>query len=282
METTDIKQMVPLLEDLLDKSVQFGIKLVTAVAILVIGLWVVKRLTISLRKIMTLRQVDPSLLSFLASLVNIVLKILVVIVVLTTVGIEMTSIVAVLGAASLAIGMALSGTLQNFAGGVVILLFKPFKVGDYIEVQTGYAGSVQEILIFTTRLKTVDNKVVYLPNGNLANGVITNYNQEGLRRIDCTFDIAYGDDVATARQVLMELMKHDARIHKTPPPQVYLQTLSESSIRLMVRFWVSTEHILAVQYDLNEQVYFQFTRHGLHFPFPQVAVHLEKKNDAAV
>ena len=277
METTDINQMISLFQLFLASALQFGLKLLTGVVIFIIGLWLVKRITNSFHKIMVSRKVEPSLLSFLASLASIVLKILVVIIVLTTVGVEMTSIIAVLGAASLAIGMALSGTLQNFAGGVVILLFKPFKVNDFIETEKGYSGTVLEILIFTTRLKTVDNKIIYLPNGSLANGVITNYNQEGNRRVDCSYAISYGNDMDTARKVVLDLVSQDTRIFRDPEPVVFLENLADNSVKITARFWVSTSDIHPVQCDLNELVYKEFDKHGLSFPFPQkMSVQLEK------
>ena len=276
METNDINHWIGVFQLFLESSVTFGIKLLTGIIILIMGLWLAKRITRSFQKIMVLRKVEPSLQSFLVSLVSIILKILVIVIVLTTVGVEMTSIIAVLGAASLAIGMALSGTLQNFAGGVVILLFKPFKVGDFIETEKGYSGTVMEIFIFTTRLKTVDNKIIYLPNGSLANGVITNYNQEGIRRADCSFAISYGNDMATARKVLLELLSKDVRIIRNPEPVVFLQTLEDSSVKITARFWVNTDVFHSVQCDLNETVYNEFSKHGLQFPFPQVSVHLEK------
>ena len=276
METTDFNHMIGIVQLFLESSVTFGIKILTGMIILIIGLWLAKRITHSFRKIMVSRKVEPSLQSFLVSLVSIILKILVIVIVLTTVGVEMTSIIAVLGAASLAIGMALSGTLQNFAGGVVILLFKPFKVDDFIETEKGYSGTVQEIFIFTTRLKTADNKIIYLPNGTLANGVITNYNQEGVRRADCSFSISYGNDMDTARNVLMDLLSKDTRILRNPEPVVFLQTLEDSSVKITARFWVNTSDLHPVQCDLNELVYNEFSKHGLQFPFPQMSIHLEK------
>ena len=276
LETSSIDQIMAHFGDFINSSVHFGAKLLFAIVILIAGLWLAGKFTKSFRKIMLAREVDPSLISFLSSLVSVILKILVVIVVLATVGIEMTSIVAILGAASLAIGMALSGTLQNFAGGVVILLFKPFRVGDFIETQSGYSGTVQDIFIFTTCVRTAENKIVYLPNGTLSNGVITNCNREGIRRVDCTFGIAYGDDVARAREILTEMLKNDERVHKSPLPEVFLTQLDNSSVKILVRFWTDSSHVFALQCDLNEKVYSEFNKHGLKFPFPQMEVHVVK------
>jgi len=276
MEITDINHMINVFQLFLESAFQFGIKLLTGVVLLILGLGLTKKITHSFHKIMVSRRVEPSLLSFLTSLVSIGLKILVVVIVLTTIGVEMTSIIAVLGAASLAIGMALSGTLQNFAGGVVILLFKPFKVNDFIETEKGHTGTVLEIHIFTTKLKTVDNKIIYLPNGSLANGVITNYTQEGTRRADCFFSISYGNDMETARKVILDLLSKDTRIFRNPEPVVFLQTLANSSVEITARFWVNASDLQSVQCNLNELVYNEFSKHGLQFPFPQVKVHLEK------
>jgi small conductance mechanosensitive channel len=165
--------------------------------------------------------------------------------------------------------------MQNFAGGVVILLFKPFKVGDFIETQSGFSGTVQDIYIFTTRIKTIDNKTVYLPNGTLSNGVITNSNQEGIRRVDCTIGISYGNDVDKAREVILNLLNNDKRVHQNPAPAIFLSDLADSSVKILVRFWTNSEHILPLQYDLNEKVYTEFDKHGLTFPFPQMDVHLD-------
>ncbi len=271
---SEINQITTHFESYIDSAIKFGVKFILAVAILIVGMWLAKKITKSFRKVMIARDVEPSLSSFLSSLISIILKILVVVIVLTTVGIEMTSIVAILGAASLAIGMALSGTLQNFAGGVVILLFKPFKVGDFIETQSGFSGTIQDIFIFTTRMKTAENKIVYLPNGTLSNGVITNFNQEGVRRIDCTFGISYGNDVEKARKVLLDMLNKDERIHQEPVPIVYLSNLADSSVKILARFWADSSNVFPLQCDLNEKVYIEFGKHGLSFPFPQLDVHL--------
>lgn len=277
MNTIDFSTLSTHFDGLIDSSIHFGIKLLVAVGILIVGLWLVKKVTNAFRKVMKAKNVEPSLSGFLASFINIILKILVVIIVLTTVGVEMTSIIAILGAASLAIGMALSGTLQNFAGGIVILLFKPFKIGDFVETQSGYSGTIQEISIFTTKMKTTDNKIIYLPNGNLSNGVVVNYNQEGNRRVDCVYGISYGDNVTKAREILVDMLNKDERVHKNPAPVVYLTALADSSVNILVRFWTDSSSVFPVQFDLNEKVYTEFGGHGLNFPFPQMDVHLAKE-----
>ncbi|MFV0419821.1 MAG: mechanosensitive ion channel family protein [Dysgonomonas sp.] len=259
-----------------NSAIHFGIKLLIAIGIFVIGLWIVRKFMKSMRKMMDAKHIDPSLKTFLTSTVSILLKILVLVIVLATVGIEMTSIVAILGAASLAIGMALSGTLQNFAGGVVILTIKPFEIGDLIETDNGHLGFVKGIMIFTTRIRTFDNRIIYLPNGNLVNGALTNHTKERRRRIDAVFGISYGDDVAKARNLLIEILENDKRVHKNPAPAVYLNSLSDSSVDIIVKFWTDFDNYYNLQYELAEKVYNEFPKNGLNFPFPQMDVHFDK------
>ncbi len=225
---------------------------------------------------MQLREFDPSLQSFLGSFVNILLKIFVFIIVLTTVGVQMTSIVAVLGAASLAVGLALQGTLQNFAGGIIILLLKPFRVDDIIETASGKVGVVKKIMIFTTELHTFDNQVVFLPNGALANGIITNMSNGKNRRTDLTVSISYGDNVDTARKAILEILKKDKRILKSPAPTVFVSSLADSAVILTVRFWSHYGDMFAVAADVNEQLYMALPKKKIHFPFPQMDVHVVK------
>jgi small conductance mechanosensitive channel len=190
-------------------------------------------------------------------------------------GIEMTSFIAILGAAGLAVGMALSGTLQNFAGGVMILIFKPFKVGDFIDAQ-GYMGVVKEIQIFVTILTTPDNKTVIIPNGPLSNGSLTNFSTQPQRRVDWTFGIAYGDDYDTAKTMLLKMMDEDKRILKDPDPFVALGEMADSSVNLTVRAWVNASDYWDVFFDMNEKFYKNADKAGLSIPFPQMDVHLDK------
>ena len=191
-------------------------------------------------------------------------------------GIEMTSFVAILGAAGLAVGMALSGTLQNFAAGVMILIFKPFKNGDFIEAQ-GHIGIVSEIQIFNTILKSLDNKTIIIPNGGLSNSSMTNYSTEPTRRVDWTFGIGYGDKTENAKEVLLRLMNEDARIISTPEaPFVAVSELGDSSVNFAVRAWVKSEDYWGVFFDMNEKVYNTFDKEGLNIPYPQMDVHVHK------
>ncbi len=255
--------------------VKYGTGLIYAVVVLIIGLWITNLITKSVKKLMIKGALDISLVPFLSSLISIGLKIMVVISALGMLGIEMTSFIALLGAAGLAIGMALSGTLQNFAGGVIILILKPFKIGDVIEAQ-GFTGSVKEILIFNTILTTFDNKLIILPNGGVATGSIVNYTAQETRRVDWTFGIAYGDNADTAKRVLMELVSEDIRVLKDPEPFVALKELADSSVNFVVRAWVNSGDYWGVYFDLNDKVYKTFEKEGLNFPYPQMDVHIAK------
>lgn len=254
----------------------FGMKLLAALAIWWGGFWLVKKIIASINFGMKKHNVDPSLTSFTVSFLNIALKVFVIIIILTTMGVQMTSIVAVLGAASLAVGMALSGTLQNVAGGMVILLFKPFRVGDVIVTADGKTGIVKKIMIFTTQINTFDNQVLYLPNGALSNGVITNMSQGENRRTDIDVAISYGDNVEKARSVAQKILMSDERVLKTPAPEVFVSALGDSAVVLTVRYWTSFADLLAVRADVLEKIYNDFPKHKLNFPFPQMDVHMKK------
>ena len=258
-----------------DLALLYGPKLIGAIVVWIIGSWIIKVLLSALNKIMAKSNVDNSLRPFLNSLTGMVLKVMLGITVLGMLGIEMTSFVAILAAAGLAVGMALSGTLQNFAGGVMILLFKPFKVGDFIEAQ-GHAGSVKEIQIFNTILKTGDNKTIILPNGGLSTGSMTNYSTEPKRRVDWTIGIAYGDDIDKARAVIKSMCDADARILKDPEVVIVVSALADSSVNFTVRAWVQAADYWPVFFAMNENVYKTFAIEGLSIPFPQMDVHLHK------
>lgn len=252
-----------------------GPALVGAILTLIIGLWVVGAITRGIRKGFDKRGVDPSLAPFLVSLINALLKIMLVISVIGMVGIQMTSFVAILGAAGLAVGLALQGTLQNFAGGVIILILKPFKAGDFIDA-VGYMGTVKEIQIFNTILKTPDNKTIIIPNGSLANSSMTNFSTEELRRVDFTFGIGYGDDADKAKSVLQALIDADERILKDPEPFIAVSALADSSVNFVVRVWAQSSDYWGIHFDMNENVYKAFAKEGLNIPFPQMDVHVHQ------
>ena len=257
----------------IDLIISYGPKLLGALAVLLIGSWVIKLIMRSFRNMLDKKEIDPSLKPFLRSLIHNLLRILLGISVLSTMDVEMSSFVAILGAAGLAIGLALSGTLQNFAGGMLILLFKPYKVGDFIDAQS-YSGTVSEIQIFNTILKTPDNKTIIIPNGGLATGSMTNYSTEPKRRVDWTFGVAYGDDADKTRTVLRTLIDADTRILQDPEPFIAVSSLGDSSVNFVVRAWVNAEDYWDVFFDMNEKVYKTFAAEGLNIPFPQMDVHV--------
>jgi small conductance mechanosensitive channel len=257
-------------------GITYGLQVVLSVLALVVGLWIVKLIVGFMKSMLVRSQVDPSLQGFLTSLVSILLKVMVYITALGVLGIEMTSFVAILGAAGLAVGLALSGTLQNFAGGVMILFFKTFKVGDFIDAQ-GYMGTVKEIQIFVTILTTPDNKTVIVPNGPLATGTLVNFSTQPTRRVDWTFGIAYGDSVDTAYEVLKELIAKDDRIKTDPAPFMAVSALADSSVNIVVRVWADSGNYWPVHFQMNESVYKRFPEAGLSIPFPQRDVHIHQE-----
>lgn len=266
-------------EELIDKAIQFAVdygpKLLGAIIVLVLGSWVIRLAMRGMTRMMDKSSVDDSLKPFLKTVVKTLFRALLFISVLGMVGIEMTSFIALLGAAGLAVGMALSGTLQNFAGGVIILLFKPYKVGDYIEAQ-GYSGSVKEIQIFNTVLKTPDAKIVIIPNGSLSNSSMINYSAEEQRRVEWTFGIAYGENVKKAKQVIRNLLDADERVLKDPEPFLAIASLGDSSVNIVVRVWVNSSEYWGLFFDMNELVYEAFNDAGINIPFPQMDVHLHE------
>ena len=272
LATTPISDWLP---DLVKEYlVPFGIKLVAAIVVLILGRWVINLVKKGLTKMLLRRNTDPSLNSFVMSLISVLLTFFLIMAIVGILGINTSSLVALLASAGLAIGMALSGTLQNFAGGVMIMLFKPFKVGDFIAAQ-GYEGRVNSIQIFSTHILTPDNKTVILPNGALSTGPVTNFNKETDRRVDWMFSISYGDDYDKAKAVLQRLCDADPRILKDPKPVIELIKMSDSSVDITVRARVNPEDYWLVYFKMNELVYKTFPQEGLHFPFPQMDVHMK-------
>ena len=264
------------LTKMIDLGISVGSKILLAIVVFIVGRWIVRRLNKLLAKILEKRHVEASLSTFVKSLVNITLTLLLIIVVIGVLGIETSSFIALFASAGVAIGMALSGTLQNFAGGVMILLFKPFKVGDTIEAQ-GQSGTVREIQIFNTILATPDNKIIIIPNGGLSTGLMKNYSREATRRVDWEFGIAYGDDYTKAKAVIARLLDADGRVLKDPAYFIALTSLGESSVNIVVRAWVNAGYYWGVYFDMNEKVYKTFAEENLNIPFPQLDVHLHGK-----
>ncbi|MBO5545260.1 MAG: mechanosensitive ion channel [Bacteroidales bacterium] len=266
------------LQNLGRQAIQFGLKVLAAIVIYIIGAWLIKRIKKGLQRLFERKQTDRAMASFISSFVSIALTIILIIVTIGTLGVNTTSLAALLAAGGMAIGMALSGTLQNFAGGLMIMAFKPFKAGDYIEA-LGYAGTVTEVTIVGTHLTTFDNRKVILPNGALSGGNVVNYSYYPLRRIDITVGVEYGTDAAACKQKLTEIVLEDPRfLSATTPgakdPIIAIQKLDSSSVNFLIRAWVRTEDYWGAWFDLNERVYTELPQAGINFPFPQVDVHV--------
>ncbi|MFK3792534.1 MULTISPECIES: mechanosensitive ion channel family protein [Pseudomonas] len=246
---------------------EYGSRVLLAVVTLAIGWWLINKLTHKVGRLLALRNADLALQGFISSLANIVLKVLLIVSVASMIGVETTSFVAAIGAAGLAIGLALQGSLANFAGGVLILLFRPFRIGDFIEAQ-GISGTVDSIQIFHTVLRTGDNKTVIVPNGNLSNGIITNYNRQPTRKVVFDVGVDYDADLQKAREVLLELAK-DERVLADPAPVAVVSTLGDSAITLSLRVWVKTADYWDVMFQFNELSRDRLKAAGIDIPFPQ-------------
>ncbi len=264
-----------IVEYLTNAALTLGSKIIQIVLIWMIGRWLSKRLVSMVKSMMKKKNTDASIQTFLVSFIDIVTLIILLIIIISVVGVDTSSFVALFASAGVAIGMALSGTLQNFAGGVMVLLFRPYKVGDYIEAQ-GQAGTVKEIQIFNTLIQTPDNRIIIVPNGPLSTGIINNYSREATRRVDFTFSISYGDDYELAKSVLLDIISKDARITTTPAPFVELGALGASSINITVRVWCNAADYWGVFFDMNKAVYKTFPEKGLHFPFNTITVDMKK------
>lgn len=263
------------LQTLITQASHFGLALIKAFLIFVVGRFLIRLLNKFVHQILSKRNIDPSVRSFVGSLVNVILMILLIISVVGALGVQTTSFAALLASAGVAIGMALSGNLSNFAGGLIILIFKPYKVGDYIESQ-GVSGSVKEIQIFHTVLNTPDNKIIYIPNGSLSSSAVINYSYQTTRRVEWTFGVDYGTDYEEVKRQLEEVLQKDTRILASPAPLVALNQLADSSINFVVRVWVKSGDYWNVFFDINKNVYQTFNKVGINFPFPQVTVHQAK------
>ena len=246
------------------------------VAIYMIGRWIVWRIVQLLDVAFERRKVDISLRMFVRNAVKVVFTLLLILIVVQTLGVNVTSVIALFSAATLAIGMALSGTAQNFAGGVMILVMKPYRVGDFISAQ-GQSGTVREIKLFSTVITTGDNQTIYIPNNAIATAIIDNYSTADLRRVDWTIGISYGDDVDAARKALLEILASDTRILAQPAPVVWVAELADSAVNLTVRAWTRNADYWDVFFQNNERFYKRLPEHGINFPFPQVDLHLKQE-----
>jgi len=255
------------------------LNILIAVAIFVIGKWVVKIIKKVLVKTLEKTNTDPILSDFVLSIASTLMMFIVIIAALSQLGVDTTSFIALIGAAGLAIGLALQNSLQNFAAGVMIVLFKPFKTGDFIEA-AGVTGVVEQVGIFTSNLKTGDNKQIIVPNGQILNGPITNYSAKDTRRVDMVFGIGYNDDLRKAKQILEKLVSEDERVLKDPGYNVALSELADSSVNFIVRPWVKSEDYWAVMWDMNEKVKLAFDDAGISIPYPQMDIHISKEMPA--
>ena len=267
------------LEKWLDKGIDFaseyGIKILGAILIWIIGSWIIKKLLSGTKVFMTKRAFDESLQKFLLNLLGWIFKILLVLAILAKLGVETTSFAAILAAAGLAVGMALQGSLSNFAGGVLIMIFKPFKIGDLIEAQ-GEIGVVKEIEIFTTKLTGLSNKEIIIPNGSLSNGNIVNYSTEGTRRVDLVFGVSYDSDIKQTKEVIMNVLTSHPKVLKDPAPTVTVLELADSSVNFATRPWCNTEDYWAVYFDVTESVKIELDKAGIEIPYPH-QVEIQKK-----
>lgn len=272
----NVEQLVKMSETWLPVVLNYSGKLTLALLTLLVGWCLINALTRKVGVLLDTRSVDRALHSFIGSLASIVLKVLLLVSVASMIGVETTSFIAVIGAAGLAIGLALQGSLANFAGGVLIMLFRPFRAGDWIEAQ-GVSGAVDSIHIFHTTLKTADNKVVIVPNGSLSNGHITNYSREPRRRAEIKLGIDYSSDIKQAREVLLKIAE-DPRVLKDPAPVVYVVGLGDSSVDLSLRIWVATGDFWPVTFEFTELAKERLDEAGIGIPFPQRVVHLVQAN----
>lgn len=262
-----------LMLSLVDDAIWILLKILLALLVWTVGRWLIRKGLTMLDKLFVKRNVDGSLRSFLRNMANVIFSLMLILTVVQMLGVNITSILALFASATLAIGMALSGTMQNFAGGVMILLLKPYRVGDYISAQ-GQSGTVREIMLFSTCIETPDKQTIYIPNSSISTAIINNHSVSNLRRADIIVSIAYGDDVDVARDAIMALIKADERIHTDPAPTIIVKELAESSVNLSVRMWCDNTDYWGVIGDMNERIYKTLPEKGVNFPFPQLDVHL--------
>jgi small conductance mechanosensitive channel len=267
METSELLQQAQ------ELVTAFGVKVIAAIAILVIGRWIAKALASFVRKLMNKAKVDAMLRRFVGNVVYVALLTFVVLAAINQLGIQTTSFIAVIGAAGLAIGLALQGSLSNFASGMLIIIFRPYKVGDYIEAG-GTAGTVEEVQIFTTVLRSPDNKTIIVPNAQIMGGTITNYSAKPQRRVDLVASVGYNDNLDKVKQVLIDILAKDERVLKDPAPTIAIMELADSSINFVVRPWVNASDYWPLYFDLNERIKKRFDEEGISIPFPQRDVHV--------
>ena len=270
-----------LISELMDKALNFGMKVLAAMFIYFIGAWLIRKIKNLLGQIFLKKKTDASIASFVQSMVGIALTIILIIITVGTLGIDTTSLAALLAGGGMAIGMALNGTVQNFAGGIMILVFRPFQSGDYIQFNE-FEGTVTEVNIVSTKLTTVDNRIIIIPNGSLSNGVINNFSQNKFRRVDWTIDVEYGSTVEETKKVLASLIENDSRILSVATgapgdPFVALSILTSSSVQFIMRAWVKKEDYWSVKFEINEKIYEELPKHDIRFPYQKLDITILNK-----
>ena len=266
----DLQQLAAKAQSL---ATEFGIDIIAALAIFIIGRWVANLITKGVRRLLERADVDATLVKFLSNIVRILLLIFVILAAIGQLGIQTTSLIAVLGAAGLAVGLALQGSLSNFAAGVLVIIFRPYKVGDYIEA-AGVAGTVDEVQIFNTVMNTPDNKRIIVPNSQITGGIITNYSAHETRRVDFTFGIGYADDIDKAKKIIEEVLTSDERVLEDPAPQIVVAELADSSVNIVARPWAKAADYWGLKFEVTETVKKRFDAEGISIPFPQRDVHV--------
>lgn len=266
--------------DLVESGLHFGLKVLAAIAIYFVGAWIIRRIRNVINRIFQRRETDKAIVTFVNSLISISLTIILIIITVSTLGVNTTSLAALLAAGGMAIGMALSGTVQNFAGGIMILVFKPFKVGDFIKAQ-GYEGFVHEVNIVSTKIRAFDNSIIIMPNGSLSNGNIDNFSQNELHRVSWNFNLEYGTDFNLAKEKILEIIRRDGRIvnipdSEVPVPTVSLTAMKDSTIELTARAWLKVEDYWMVMYDLNEHFYKILPQSGIKFGYPKLDLNIKR------
>lgn len=261
-----------ILDKLLDMGISAGKNILVAIIVFIVGRFLISMVNKFFARILSKRKIDVTIKTFLGSLVNILLTLLLIVSVIGALGVNTASFAALLASAGVAVGMALSGNLQNFAGGLIVLLFKPYKVGDWIEAQ-GVSGTVSEIQIFHTILTMADNKVVYIPNGSLSSGVVINYSRKETRRIEWVVGVDYGEDLTKVESVVRGILDADERILKDPAPFVALNALSSSSVDVTIRVWVPAAEYWNVSFEVRKKIYDEFNKQNINFPYPQLTIH---------
>lgn len=278
--TTPLDELIP---ELVDGAIHFGAKVLIALLIYIFGAWLIKKIRNMLRRIFEKRKTEKAIASFVESLTSISLTIILVVITVGTLGVNTTSLAALLAAGGMAIGMALSGTVQNFAGGIMILVFKPFKAGDFIETENGYSGTVSDVNIFSTKLTTTDNRLIIIPNATLSNGTVNNYSQNRMRRVEWLVGVEYGTEAEKVKSILREIVTADTRVLYTSTgapadPLIAVNALQDSAVQYVVRVWVKSEDYWDIFYSLNETIYTVLPQKGIDFPFPHLDVQVTRQD----